>query len=723
MYVALFLALRELLLIQTILSVNIWVESKPFSEMTLEGLAIARHAEMAPLQPEAHAENAKSQRSKMRIEFCKSVAERALVIAKDLISRQAWVEKFDDDGPSKVHRQLEKVYSDKYLDPLYDLRTAAENLTNNLQRCQSLSEADALLIIVFDEASSLMRKQPSAEPHTGLYVALNRIVSCLKEYRMWSFFLSTESLVGHLVPPTDATPTGDYLRDPSARLPFDEDVTQLKRFPPFVALQLDVEDRRRMQDRELKKKELEKPLQTFATLEHMALFGRPLWYAYADRSEDMIKLAKLKLLGGQKGAQYTPDDPDHVFAALSFRLSLDVCLQNPSTVSLTRTAVNSFMRVVISMDQETGMMDTLTPSEPVLARAAMEHLCNNTNNWPDSIRTLSKELLEKGLIEKGRKGELYARLLLILAHDWVRWAQHLRPDRNPVFKPFFTVSDFLMALYAEDHHPSIWQISPQILEARMNFTHFVPAYEGLTPEVIPALCRDLMRRSAAMQLSSNQVTYDLLIPVYYGKEDEKFDLSNCGVILVQVKNQVEATTPQSIFKEDFIKVSPETSDPNTERKAKGSKRKPEKFVFTKMANPILVLLLDLGVVRTKNATSPLVQVLRSDSGQQPDLWAIHSRGNDDRTFGCIRHMDARDSCKRFFGVVKMRETLADQLCLRNRTFYQLRESFRYEEEDVGEAGEESGMVDIGAQEGEASNTRSKEAELSLPLRQGTGPKS
>ena len=74
-------------------------------------------------------------------------------------------------------------------------------------------------------------------------------------------------------------------------------------------------------------------------------------------------------------------DVHHVFAAQSFRLSLDVCLQNPRTLSLARTAVNSFMRVVISMDQETGVL---------------EHLCENSN-WSDSIRTLTEELLDKGL--------------------------------------------------------------------------------------------------------------------------------------------------------------------------------------------------------------------------------------------------------------------------------------------------------------------------------------
>src|SRR5271156_7041456 len=128
--------------------------------MTLEELAGARHAEMAPLEPDADAEDAKNQRSKMRIEFCDSVAKRARVIAKELISSQAWVGKFDDDRPSKVHHQLDMKHSDKRPNPLNGLQTAAGNLMKILQQSRDASNTDSLLVIVFDEASSLMRMRP-----------------------------------------------------------------------------------------------------------------------------------------------------------------------------------------------------------------------------------------------------------------------------------------------------------------------------------------------------------------------------------------------------------------------------------------------------------------------------------------------------------------------------------------------------------------------------------
>ena len=70
------------------------------------------------------------------------------------------------------------------------------------------------------------------------------------------------------------------------------------------------------------------------------------------------------------------------------------------------------MRVVISMEQDTGVLDTISPSEPVLAKAAMGHLCEENSNWSDSIRTLAEELLNKGLEDKGLKGKLYSGLVL-----------------------------------------------------------------------------------------------------------------------------------------------------------------------------------------------------------------------------------------------------------------------------------------------------------------------
>src|SRR5205085_8880318 len=135
----------------------------------------------------------------------------------------------------------------------------------------------------------------------------------------------------------------------------------------------------------------------------------------------------------------------------------------------------------------------------------------------------------KGLIDKGLKGELYARLVLILAHDWLQKITS-PPDSIPQLQTTFTVQQFLMALYGEEHHKSVMLLPPEILEARMNFNHFVPAGENLRPKVIPELLHDLLRRRAGFQLAHGQPTYDIMIPIYFGNPAKPFRMSSCGHI-------------------------------------------------------------------------------------------------------------------------------------------------------------------------------------------------
>ena len=616
---------------------------------------------MAPCKHDSGDVTEWGRRSKVRTDFCHSVISRAEQIVDSLIQTQNWRHIFHDDRDSHVRFALESNKS------LNGLLGEAKKLTENLKRFRH-KNGEPLLAMVFDEASSLLRPHGSGKPdpgsvEPGRYYALNRIISSLKRLPIWSFFLSTESQVGILMPANDVKRTGDYSYDPSARIAI-SDGTSLERFPPFLALQLDVEDRKRMQKPNSRAEEFRKAMNEFTRPEHMAMFGRPLWFGYD--AVGMNDLAKLKLLGGRQGTTYNANNVHHVFAALSFRLSLDVCLQNPRTISLTRTAVNSFMRVVISMDHDTGVLDTMTPSEPVVANAAMEHL-SERKNWSNSIQTLTSELLDKGLIDKGLKGELYSRFVLILAHDW------LRISTLPQLEATFTVQQFLMALYDEKHHKSVLLLPPGIREARMNFNHFVPAGENLRPEVIPELLHDLLRRRAGIQLAYAQPTYDIMIPIYFGDPAKPFKVSLCGTLQIQVKNQNQATTPRSIFEETFTEASqpiPKTA------KSQDSIRNGPYFVLNKMTNPVLFLLFDLGIIRKHNSTSAIVQVSRT-SGSTPEVWAIHSRGHDGTVFGCLKHMGCVDSGNTFFTSLEAEENAQSRLSQRNKVFSKLGRNFRY----------------------------------------------
>jgi hypothetical protein len=633
--------------------------------MTLKELAATRHETMAPYKH--NSENTTTnwhRRSKRRTDFCQSVVSRAEEIVHSLIQTQNWRHTFYDDTDSKVCFEPEE-----HGNSLDGLLREAKELMTNLGRFPH-EDKEPFLVMVFDEASSLLKLDNSGKPDPGRYYALNRIISRLKIFPMWFFFLSTESQVGILLPPKDAKRTGDFSSDDSARIATTSDGS-LRRFPPFLGLQLDVEDRKRMLHPDSWTKELDKPMNEFTQPEHMAIFGRPLWFGYDPTN--MNQLAKMKLVGGRLETPYDAQDVHHVFAALSFRLSLDVCLQNPSILSLTRTAVKSFMRVVISMDQDTGLLDTITPSEPVVAKAAMEHLCEKSN-WSDSIRTLTEKLLNGGLIDKGLKGELYSRFILILARDWLQIKASL-PKSVPQLQATFTVQQFLMALYGEDHHESVRLIPDKIRKAWMNFNHFVPTNENITAEDIPGLVHDLLRRCAALQLAHAQPTYDKLIPIYLGNPDEPFKVSCCGAILVQDKNRDQATTPKNIFGETFTEVNPGHKS-QIAANSQGSIWDGVYSVLNGMTNPTLFLLFDLGITRTPKATSALVQVSHT-SGKNPNVWAIHSRGHDRTVFGCLDRMHCGYSSEKFFTSLEAQNNTHYELCRRNMVFSSVKRNFRY----------------------------------------------
>lgn len=439
---------------------------------------------------------------------------------------------------------------------------------------------------------------------------------------------------------------------------------KMSRLPPFVALPLDIGVRRNMRDARAREAELQKPFSEIMKINHLAMYGRPLWLAYTQIPRELYSLASAKLLGGIKGS-YQPFDKFHVFAALSFRLSLDVCVQNPGAVSLNRTAINSHMRVVISVDPYSGAMDTISPSEPVLAEAAMKHLCID-RNWETSVYTLCRELLEGGCIEKGVKGELFARWVVILASDAIR-SNCL--TKTPHITTSFTVQNFLMSLYGEKYQESMAVIDPQILHGKMNFSHFVPAGENLYPNAILPLCHELLRRGAAMQLASGQPTYDQLIPYYCGENDVPFDKSKCGAILIQVKYKAIATSPQAIFGEPFTPLGASSAaQPHGSRKPL---RDGPYFVFEDFKRPLLFLLFDLGAKVNKRKKPKAVQFSLSDN-RSPPIWAIHSKGHGPQVFGCLSTMHCADkSDLMFLQTTPAHSNLHDQLAISNNVFANL----------------------------------------------------
>ena len=300
--------------------------------------------------------------------------------------------------------------------------------------------------------------------------------------------------------------------------------------------------------------------------------------------------------------------------------------------------------------------------------------------------TLTNQLFRQGLIEKGLKGELFSRLVIILAQDWIR--EKNAPSRSPKIEiiPSFSVKEFLETLYAEDHHHAFESIPVKILDGRLNFTHFTSAHENLTPDVISSLCHDLLRRCAALQLAPGQPTYDQLIPFYCGDESEDFQASKYGVIMIQDKNRTVATTPDHIFQENFEKVSPLQESSNHFRWQQSIRKKyPARFGFDKSNIPFLFLLLDMGVSK---GSSPPVQISYSKGKRRPQIWTIHSRGHSSNIFRSFELLDVEDASDKFFAQSTHTSGLASDLAQQNVIFGQLSREFRYAEHGFEESSDE-----------------------------------
>jgi len=104
--------------------------------------------------------------------------------------------------------------------------------------------------------------------------------------------------------------------------------------------------------------------------------------------------------------------------------------------------------------------------------------------------------------------------------------------------------------------------------ASMNFTHFATTDRMLAPGETQELLHRLMFSQAALQLSTNQSVWDLLIPIYLGKREDRFDPAKLTALLIQVKNSCNPN-PCLVLKKDYESLF-------------------------RLDNPIVTILVDLG---------------------------------------------------------------------------------------------------------------------------------
>jgi hypothetical protein len=160
------------------------------------------------------------------------------------------------------------------------------------------------------------------------------------------------------------------------------------------------------------------------------------------------------------------DDGD--LAALSLRLLLEFEPRREISVNAENRLVEGHMRIAYSVPKHREYLRSGAPSEPILAEAAAR-VMESIGSIPNALL----KMVQDGLISKGERGELVARLLLILAHDRAarKARTNLSPESSPLLsEPRFTPThhvlysvpillvDFLRELVGEDHLQEILQV-------------------------------------------------------------------------------------------------------------------------------------------------------------------------------------------------------------------------------------------------------------------------
>ncbi|KAA8908792.1 hypothetical protein FN846DRAFT_1010507 [Sphaerosporella brunnea] len=530
--------------------------------------------QMAPRDPPADtsmeytAEGLATLRSEYRKRFCNDVvhfAQKAFVQIDDAEWRL-----FDFKNPEdpdydsmKWHPAIQNILIEPLRQLVVDLIAMAPN------------PETAALFFAFDELANLLADGRDQRR----VLALRRVVRVLRELPVWTFGLSTQAPISLLAPSLKEDPSRRVVRGDLAPV------------EPFYSFPLDVKARLLLMDD--KASCLALPFDRFGEIAHLVTFGRPLWLGYANADRNMVlNFAINKLLCTNT---YDPQNKDHILAVLAHRVGLQLCRTSFESLAAGRTAVESHLRVIIKLDCKTGLFETTCQSEPIVSAAVAEELMETETNWPRTIKRLTQ--IYPGLIDRGQNGELVCRLLCVLARDNLLASRKLAVSlRNrPHYAQSFTVLEFLGSLLSECDAISgetNWEgehamtVAKAFSSGSMNFSHWVNTDRLLDRESYAQLLHGLLRQQAALQLHSQQKTWDLLIPVYLGDDKAEFNQAKVTCMLIQVKNSDRSNT-LTINLEEYKR-------------------------YIDLANPVLSIMVDLGVKklrRVKRVASPVPNVI------------------------------------------------------------------------------------------------------------------
>ncbi|KZT00605.1 uncharacterized protein LAESUDRAFT_816421 [Laetiporus sulphureus 93-53] len=416
---------------------------------------------------------------------------------------------------------------------------AGENLIKSLVHDESAEPANSLrLVMYFDEAHSLMQHSTKGiDTGRTRYHALCKAIHQLAALPLFVVMLSTTSQLHKLSPAKIFHPSmrvqggkQDDLQAPITEMPFDLLCDNQTLVPPGGVTLTDA-----------------------CSLGFICRFGRPLWRAFF-MSEDpdvqrmLVDTAYSKLTGFQLN-QALDETTVHRSRAHLAALSTRLLLEFEPIRELARKAevelVESNLRIAYSVPKHREYLRSGYPSEPILAEAAARFLIRSRSSVPANLAYF----IESGLINKGERGELVMRLLLLEAFDKATRKQCGNPEdpKRITFDHPIPVIDFLQALFGEDnmetvldkdpHNCANWRTFRKAFgKAYVHFTHFGKSENESVSNQFGAWAA--IMRGMAMQCSTNQRNIDCIIPIVFDLK-KKITPDRMSAILIQVKNKEE----------------------------------------------------------------------------------------------------------------------------------------------------------------------------------------
>lgn len=195
----------------------------------------------------------------------------------------------------------------------------------------------------------------------------------------------------------------------------------------------------------------------------------------------MVDLAALKLTNA---GPFNPKDVNHVLAVLSQRLCIDLVMASSEAIKLADRSVANHMRLLTGFSPDLKTFYTYSPSEPILALAAVDLLHNprDSKHLGQVLNTFSNKLCDAGLVEKGLLGELGGRTLLLVARDLAAPIKRHGIGRDLLI-PVLLI-DLLDTLFGNKTwcNPHRAEFTSAFNSTYVNFTHWIVTRDAL-PEV------------------------------------------------------------------------------------------------------------------------------------------------------------------------------------------------------------------------------------------------